>query len=295
MKFVCPLYRVPADEYLALARAAEAAGYEALALSDHLVHLDAVESRFPYTPDGALPWQAEDDYPDVWVATAMMAAVTRRLRFLQAVYVLPAREPFGVAKALGTLARMSGHRLSLGFGVGWMREEFELVGQPFAGRGGRAEEMIELMRRLWTGEPVDYEGEHYRVRGGRMRPAAGGPIPILCSGESDIALHRAARLGDGWIAPISVATPEQLALRVEQLARLRQEAGREKAAFSVYWTPMQEIDAEDLQELSRYGASHLFATPWSFDEGPTLPLEEKRARLAEFGRRLITPSSTPAT
>ena len=159
LKFVCGLFRVPTDEYLAVARAAEAAGFEALALSDHIVHLDRVESRFPYTEDGERPWSATDDYPDVWVATAMMAAITQRLRFLQAIYVLPARDPFSIAKALGTLARMSRHRVSLGFGVGWMREEFDLMGQAFEGRGRRSEEMIELMQKLWTGDVVDHEGE----------------------------------------------------------------------------------------------------------------------------------------
>jgi len=285
VKFVGSLYRVPFDEHRAIARAAEDAGLDALALADHVLHVDETRSRFPYAEDGALPWQAEDDHPDVWVATAMMAAVTRHLRFLTAVYVLPAREPFGVAKALGTLARGSGHRVSFGFGIGWLREEIELMGQRFAGRGRRAEEMLDLIRRLWTGERVDFAGESYRVEGVRMRPPVGGPIPIVCAGASDAALERAARLGDGWIPPISVASPEALEPLLQEIDARRREGGRSQRAFAVYYTPMAPLDGRELARLERMGVTHVFASPWGFEEAASMPVEEKCARLREAGRR----------
>ena len=109
LKFVCGLFRVPTEEYLAVARAAERAGFEALSLSDPIVHLERVAARFPDTRDGERPWSAPDDYPDVWVATAMMAAVTQRLRFLQAIYVLPVRDPFPAAGDLKTPQTLGGH------------------------------------------------------------------------------------------------------------------------------------------------------------------------------------------
>jgi len=285
--FVCGLFRVPTDEYLDLARAAEAAGFDALSLSDHVVHVEEIDSRFPYTPEGERPWRATDDYPDVWVATAMMAAATRRLHFLQAITVLPLRDPFTTARALGTLARMSGHRVSLGFGVGWMREEFEILGQPFEGRGARAEEMVELMKKLWSGEVIDHRGVFYRAEGVRMRPAAGGPIPILCSGESEAALRRAARIGDGWIPPISLATPETLAARLETLHAYRTEVGRAQTPFSVYWTPGIPPERDTLSDLARMGVTHLFVTPWAPDEADHLDLPEKRTRLEHFGQETI--------
>ena len=288
LKFVCGLFRVPSDELLAIAGAAERAGFEAVSLSDHIVELEEVTSRFPYSADGERPWNATDDYPDVWVATAMMAAVTRRLRFLQAIYVLPARDPFSVAKALGTLARMSGNRVSLGFGVGWMREEFDLLGRAFEGRGARSEEMIELMKKLWTGERVDHEGDFYRVSGARMRPAAGGPIPILCSGESDVALERAARIGDGWIPPISVASPEALASKLEQIRAYRCEANREADPFSVYWTLQGPFDPREQSEWTRLGVTHVFTSPWPFEEADSMGVEEKCARIDQFGRDVLS-------
>ena len=290
MKFVCSLYRVPADQYVPIARAAEEAGFEAVSLSDHLVHIGEVRSRFPYSEDGARPWAAEDDFPDVWVATAMMAAVTRRLRFLQAVYVLPARDPFSTAKALGSLAHLSGQRVALGFGVGWMREEFELMGLDFERRGARAEEMIGLMKALWTGESVDHRGEFFRVEGVSMRPAAGGPIPILCSGESAAALRRAARIGDGWIAPISVSTPSLLAARLETIQSHRRESGRASTAFSVYWTLGETHEVEALRSLARLGVTHCFVSPWRFTAAQTLSIEEKCDLIARFGRDTIAPA-----
>jgi probable F420-dependent oxidoreductase len=288
LKFVLSLFRVPTDAYLDVARAAEAAGFEAIGLSDHIVHIDEVASRFPYSADGERPWDATDDYPDVWVATAMMAAVTHRLRFLQAIYVLPARDPFSTAKALGTLARMSGNRVSLGFGVGWMREEFELMGQAFDRRGARAEEMIALMQRLWSGESVDHSGEFYQLEGVRMRPAVEEKIPIVCSGENPAALRRAARIGDGWIAPISVATPEALEAKIQEIASHRREARREEIPFSVYWTLGDAPNPADVARLRRMGVTHVFAAPWAFEDADGLSIDERLAEIERFGHEVIT-------
>ena len=121
MKFCLGLFQVPIDEYVPLARAAEAAGFDSVLLSDHVVHPKRITTPYRYWADGARSWSGADDYPDAWVATAMMAAATTRLRFVQAIFVLPLRDPFTVAKALGTLAHMSGYRVSLGAGVGWRR------------------------------------------------------------------------------------------------------------------------------------------------------------------------------
>ncbi|MBJ17953.1 MAG: TIGR03619 family F420-dependent LLM class oxidoreductase [bacterium] len=287
MKFVCSLFRVPVDHHVQVARAAEEAGFEAVALSDRIAHVESVSTKFPYTEDGSRPWLAEDEFPDVWVATAMMAAVTTRLRFLQAVYVLPARDPFSVARSLGTLARMSNHRVSLGFGVGWMREEFDLMGRNFERRGARSDEMIELMRKLWTGESVDHRGEFFDIEGIRMRPAVKEPIPILCSGESEAALRRAARLAGGWIPPISMVTPEDLLAPLETLRAYRREAGRAGEPFDVYWTPLAGWRDEESSALEALGVSHVFASPWAFDEVGSLDLEQRCAAIEDFGRTII--------
>jgi hypothetical protein len=146
------------------------------------------------------------------------------------------------------------------------------------------------MQKLWTGDVVDHEGEFYRLRGVRMQPAVGGPIPILCSGESDAALRRAARIGTGWIPPISVSSPELLVSRLEQIAEYRREARREGGEFAVYWTPRDRYDPRDQAELMRIGVSHVFASPWPFDAAEALGVEEKCALIEEFGHRVIEKS-----
>ena len=133
MKFVCSLAFQPPDQLLALARAADAAGFDSVAVSDHVVHPRKIATPYPYSSDGAPRWQPFTAWPDPWVAIGAMAAVTTRVRFVTAVFVLPLRNPFLVAKAVGTAALLSGGRVTLVVGAGWMREEFALLAQRFEG------------------------------------------------------------------------------------------------------------------------------------------------------------------
>ena len=125
MKFLTGFVWIDPTHYLPLARTAEDCGWDGVVLSDHLVHLERIDTSYPYAEGGDRPWSASDPYPDVWVATGAMAAVTSRIRFYQGVYIVPMRDVFALAKALGTASPLSGGRVSLG--LGWMREEFDLV------------------------------------------------------------------------------------------------------------------------------------------------------------------------
>ena len=149
-----------------------------MALSDHVFYPEQLESKYPYTPDGKPQFRPEESWPDPWVAIGAMAAVTTSLRFVTNVYVLPARNPFVVAKAVGTAAVLSDDRVLLGIGAGWMREEFEQMGQAFAKRGARMEEMVEVLRTLWQGGMVEHHGESLRLRSSRRcRRRRVGPCP----------------------------------------------------------------------------------------------------------------------
>lgn len=157
-----------------------------------------------------------DPFPDPWVAISAMAAVTQRIRFHTNVFVLPARNPFHVAKILGTAAIFSNYRVALGIGMGWMPEEFVAGGQDFRTRGKRADEMIEVMRKLWTGERVEHHGEFYDFAPLRMCPAPAQDIPIYVGGFSKPALRRAAH-NDGWISDLhSLAELEALCQQVDE-------------------------------------------------------------------------------
>jgi probable F420-dependent oxidoreductase len=230
MKFCTSLAFNEPEHFCELAKTADASGWDFLAVSDHVVHPEKIESPYPYTEDHAPRWEAPAPWPDPFVAISAMAAVTTRLRFLTSIYVLPLRNPFIVAKALGTLAVMSGYRVGLGIGVGWMKEEFDLLEQSFSNRGRRASEMLEVMRKLWAGGMVEHHGIYYDFESLQMSPAALGRIPIAVGGTSDPALRRAARIGDGWISDIHSTDELREALRRFRLRERRVRRGRLQTA-----------------------------------------------------------------
>lgn len=260
MKFCCMLAWVDPDHFLEIAPVAEEHAWDTVVLSDHVVNPDVIRARYPYNDSGERMWDHESPWPDVWVATGMMAAVTTRLRFFQSVYVLPMRDPFTVAKALGTCARMSKHRVSLGVGLGWMFDEFEILGRPFEHRGARTDEMIGVMRKLWTGKVVEHHGRFFDFPPLSMSPAVGGEIPIVVGGISDAALRRAARLADGWATPY--LTVAECRKGVERIRALRDELGRAELPFSVYAACTDAVDLDGFRRMQDAGVTHLVTTPW---------------------------------
>ncbi|MBW2496681.1 MAG: LLM class flavin-dependent oxidoreductase [Deltaproteobacteria bacterium] len=219
----------------------------------------------------------------------LAAAETSRLRFMPYVYVLPLREPFSVAKSLSSTAVLANDRVALGFGVGWMEEEFELTEEPFAARGARADEMIEVMEKLMTGEVVRHEGRFYQFEEVRMMPAPSKRIEIRVGGHSRRALRRAAR-HDGWIA---VALPPE---EVEDLLAYahdeRRRIGRASERFDVMVTHYPS--GPGLAEYERYrdvGVSEIHVPPWRYRGITKATTSEKRRSLEEFAERYIVPLS----
>ena len=189
---------VDIDRLVPLAQAAEGLGFAGVSMGDHLVFPRELKSPYPYSADGRVKWRPQDQWPDPWVSIAAMATATKALRFTTGVFILPLRRPVDLAKSLGTAARLSGGRVIGGFGAGWMREEFDLVGEKFDRRGARMDEMIEVLKKLWTGEMVDHHGEFYDLPGVQMSPAPLTQVPIYIGGHNEAALRRAVRC-DGWI------------------------------------------------------------------------------------------------
>ena len=285
LRFVCSLAFAPLDQLLALARAADAAGFEAAAVSDHVVHPQKIATPYPYTADGAPRWEPFTAWPDPWVAIGAMAAVTSRLRFLTSIYVLPLRSPLLVAKAVATAAVLSGGRVTLGVGAGWMREEFVLMEQPFEGRGRRMDEMIELLRALWAGgcggaprgvlrlRPPRDEPRSRRARadlGGRTRgarAAPGGPA----RGRLDLGPPH-----DGGAA------------RDRRAARARR-ADSERAGrpFAVCAAVKDAFDLDGYRRAADAGVTHLQTMPWLFYPGGGATLESKCDGIRRFGEEIV--------
>jgi len=242
-----------------IAVAAEEAGFDSVAVSDHVVMPAELESKYPYTDDGIPQFSPEEQWPDVWVAIGAMAAVTERIGFMTNVYVLPLRNPFVVAKAVGTASFLSGGRVGLGIGAGWMREEFELMEQSFRRRGARMDEMLEVLAKLWTGEMVEHHGEFYDFDPVEMLPAAPGPVPVYVGGHSEVAFARAVR-NDGWLG--MYYQPAELVEHCRTLARLREDAGVADRPFEVIASPMAVPDADLVAELEAAGVTTILTSAW---------------------------------
>jgi probable F420-dependent oxidoreductase len=219
-----------------MGRLAEDAGADSLWVNDHLLMVEGGRSPYPFTPDGAIPWPMDMPWYECLTAASFLAASTSRCRIGTSVLILPQRNVLELAKTSATLDALSGGRFVLGIGGGWFAEELEALGHRFETRGRRTDEMIEVLRRCWTGRPQPFEGEEIAVPEGLVfepRPSQPGGPPILVGGMSRAALRRAALRGDGWLAfQREELDTSQLGDLLETLENLRGEAGRLEEPFS---------------------------------------------------------------
>jgi probable F420-dependent oxidoreductase len=194
-----------------LATKADALRYSHIFVTDHVVIPVTYDSTYPYAPSGRAGADWTQGYMEPLALMSFLAGATSRVRLGTSVLVIPYRNPVVTAKMLATLDVMSGGRVILGAGVGWLREEFEALGSPaFADRGPVTDEYLRLMRECWTREPVEWNGTHYRMAPMSVmpKPARGG-IPIWTGGHTDAALRRAGEMADGW-HPIGHRPPASL-------------------------------------------------------------------------------------
>lgn len=268
-----------------MARAAEQAGFARVALSDHVVHPRHIRTPYPYTADGTPRWPPFTGWLDPWVAIASMAALTDRLRFFTSVYVLPMRNPFLVAKTVGSAAVLSGGRVELGIGAGWMEDEFELMQQPFSGRGRRMDEMIEVLRLIWSGGWVAHSGDHFEFDELEMSPVPERPIPIFVGGFSAPALRRAAAIADGWISDLH--TSVELGALIARVKELRADGPRADDPFEILVTCSDAYDVAGYRRVAELGATHLTTMPWLFYGADPGVLQQKLDGIARFGDDVI--------
>jgi probable F420-dependent oxidoreductase len=273
------------DQLLDIARGAEEAGFHGLLLSDHLFFPGDLRSRYPYSEDGKPMFDGTMPFPDPWPVIGAMAAVTTRLRFGTMVFILPLRHPLEVAKAVGTAAVLSNGRVLLGTGAGWIREEYDALGVDFETRGKRYDEMIDVMRKAWSGAMVEHRGDCFDLGRFQMSPAPAAPVPIAIGGTSGVALRRAARLGDGWIGT-GQNTDEALGL-LAKLRQLRAEAGRSGQPFEAIVPLVAPPDPDAFRRLSDAGMTATTAWPFLYTLGPGSTIAQKRDAMLRFGEQVI--------
>ena len=286
MKFVLSTSFSTVSHLTELAPAADTHGWHAMSFSDHVVNPETIRTPYPYTEDGSRRWQAFTDWPDPWVMIGALAAITHNLRFTNNVFVLPMRNPYLVAKAISTAAIISDNRITPAFGVGWSKDEFELMDQDFHTRGKRTDEMIEVMRLLWSGEMVSYEGKHYQFEPMEMNPAPTATVPIWIGGISDPAMRRAARVADGWVSDLQPSA--EILESVARIKEWRREYGRDHLPFDVMATPSDAWDVDGYKRLEDGGVTHIMTMPWPFYHGNSDKLEHKVDAIKRFADDVIS-------
>lgn len=274
---------VGADAAVGLAQAAEAAGFESIWTVDHVVVPAGYESKYPYDESGKLPSGEATVFPDPLIWLAYVAARTSTLRLGTGILIVPQRNPLVLAKELATLDHLSGGRMILGAGIGWLEEEFAALGVPFAGRGQRTEEAIAAMRALWSQEQASYDGATTSFQSCFLRPQPpGGTIPVHVGGHSEAAAKRAGRIGDGFF-PFGV-TRDELTSLLAVMGRAAEKAGRDPESIEVTvqsnLTTAEAALAEVLT-LQKLGANRVIVPAAMFRE-------DLAASLERYGADVIT-------
>src|ERR1700730_6706196 len=274
-----------ATEAVTVAPMLDEAGFDGIVASDHLIYPRELKSAYP-SPTGRPWWTPDTGWTDSWVLIGAMAAVTRRLRFSNAVYVAPARPWLEVAKQVATASVVSGGRVSLAVGVGWMREEYELLGQDFTNRGKRLDEMIPALRALWRGGWVSWSGHYYQVPELMIEPHPEEPVPILCGGESEAALRRAASLCDGWVG--YAYAWDDAASYVQKLKDLRREYGREDQPFEILLALLEPPTPDLYKRAEDIGITAVMSSPWAGMEAMgSGDVERYREPIERFAEKII--------
>ncbi len=271
--------------YVPLAQAAEAAGYHAMTIADSIAYPFESDSKYPYTPDGNREFLDGKEFIETFVLTSALGAVTSTLRFNFFVLKLPIRPPALVAKQISSLAAMTDNRVGFGVGTSPWPEDYELMGVPFARRGKRMDECIEIIQGLTSGDYFEFHGEFYDIPKTKMTPAPTQPIPILIGGHADAALRRAARL-DGWMH--GGGDPEELDGLIAKLRRYREEAGR-TGPFEIHVISADAYTADGIKRLEDKGVTDVivgFRIPYIMGQD-TEPLETKIRNLEMFAEHVI--------
>lgn len=269
-----------AGDYIRVAQKAEELGYHSLWLGDHIVIPEKIEAAYPYSADGATGFPRRAPFPDPFVLLGGLALATSRILLGTSVIVIPYRNPLAVAKAVTTVDLLSHGRFQFGVGVGWLKEEFDALGEDFARRARQTREYLHIMKAVWQAEPASFSGEFLTFSDIHNVPL---PVqkphpPIIFGGESLPALKRVADLGDGWQP--GTASLKVLSKSVPQLQALMTERGRDYADLSVSALsaagPLLR-KPEVIPQLSELGVRELILFMTAADTQKTLAVIEEFA------------------
>lgn len=244
---------------------AEVAGFESVWGGEHVIMPTTIGSKYPYSPDGKVPAQPETPIPDPLIWLAYVAAAAPTLRLGTCILIVPQRNPLVLAKELATLDYLTGGRVELGLGVGWMREEFDALGVPWEHRGARNDEYIAAMRALWAGPHAEFHGQYVNFDPVTCNPRPmQKSIPILVGGDTPNALRRAVRIADGYFP--GEGNIERLRTLIAELRIMAEQHGRDPDEIEInamYGVPSGDIEAR-VAELADAGVRRVMVPAFGF-------------------------------
>lgn len=268
------------DGSIQFAQAAEQAGVESLWTVEHVIYPSSYDSKYPYDPSGQMAMAPDTDLTDPLIWLTWLAANTSSIRLGTGIIILPERNPLVLAKQVGTLDSFSGGRFELGIGVGWLKEEFEALGVPWERRGARTDEYVAVMRELWGGNEVSFDGEFVSFDRVSSNPKPlNGSVPITIGGHSDAAARRAGRIGNGFF-PGKGDLEHMLGLVRESAEK----HGRDANEIEVTWGSGEIMGSDPVaaaEKLKEQGVSRVIVPSLMF-------LNNTEEQLAEFGERVVS-------
>jgi probable F420-dependent oxidoreductase len=286
MKYTCSVAMSPIEQLVELAKTAEEVGFDSIALPDSIFYMEKQSTDYPYTPDGSRMWNEDTPWADPLIVAGAMGAVTSTLRFYTNVMKLGSRNPLLLARQVGSVANLTNNRFGFGVGIGWAPEEFEWCGVPYAKRGKRIDEMIEVMKLVLAGGMVEFHGDFYDFEKLQMSPAPSKPVPFYVGGHTEVALKRAATVSDGWTS--AMLTCDQLAEIIGKIKKLLAENGRANDAFEYQAVCIDKFGVDGHRELAEVGVTDNIVIPWIFDGlSFDAPIDKKKDSLKRFADTYI--------
>jgi len=274
--------------YLPLAQAVEAAGYASFIIPDSIGYPEVSDSTYPYTPDGKRDFLEDKPFIEPFTLIPAMGAVTETLRFTTFVVKLPIRHPVLVAKQAGSVAVMTNNRFGFGVGTSPWPEDYDICDVPWARRGQRMDEMIDIIRGLTSEGFFDYDGEIFQLQSVKMSPTPTEPIPILIGGHGDLALKRAAERGDGWMH--AGGDPDELVRCMDKLNEYRRALGRENDPFEIHAISFDAWSVDGVHRLEDLGVTDAivgFRDAYQMPQD-TQPLQDKIDAVNQFADEVVS-------
>jgi probable F420-dependent oxidoreductase len=280
MKFGTFLYQTSPKSIAAIARTAEASGFESIWIPEHIILPVTYRSPYPYSSSGRMTVPPETPLHDPMLALAFVAGITTRIRLATGVLVVPIRNAFTTAKAVASLDVLSGGRFIFGVGIGWLEEEFDAVGMSFKDRALRTREYLALMKELWSNESPEYHGKTISIEGCKFMPK---PVqrphpPIVFGGNTEPSLKRAAKLGDGWYG--IAEDIDETAATIKRLREHERAAGRIAPLELTVSRLREQLKPADIERFAAMGVSRIIVAL-------ALTTREHIAAMEKFGAEVI--------